>query len=137
MAALDAMLLLQRANGPQGLQHIARERGDVSAPQLGKRGGVSMRVLTDLELGQREAEGLHLPDQMLQPAVGEARRTAIAGRSLQRAQLRKELGRIRVGARAGNAGRAQPCADRRQPLAERLVHSFACHRCEQRRGSAL
>ena len=63
-AALDAG---DRAHRHQHLLRLGRELAP--APHLLQRTLVDPAVLADLQLGQMEAEGLHLPDQVLELAV--------------------------------------------------------------------
>src|SRR5713226_4903238 len=58
---------------------------------LGQGQRMHVAVLANLELSQVKAEGLRLPDEMLQLAVSLARRACTRQRDLNAAQVRDEL----------------------------------------------
>jgi hypothetical protein len=83
---------------------------------------VNLRVLAHLELGEVEAVGLDLPDEVLQAAVGVARGPGLGERGLQGAQFVEQFfgrGVAEVGvARARGFDAAR---DEQQHAAVRLV----------------
>ena len=60
----------------------------------GKRFGVHLAVLADLELGQVKPEGLRLPHQALHLAERDARSSSLFQRATQDAEVTQQLGRL-------------------------------------------
>ena len=91
--------LRDRAEDVEHLFGLRAERGALFARRdaLGEHLRVHGRVLTHLELGEVEAEGLDLPDQLLQVTVGLAGRAGRDERVLHDAQVGQQVRGVAVG----------------------------------------
>ena len=94
----NAVLALDLANGAEGVQHLAGHGRKLAAlapaavlADVGEGAGVDQGVLAELHLHHVEAEGLGLPDELLDGAVGRAGGTRLGKRQLDAAQVGDEV----------------------------------------------
>ena len=90
----NAILALDLADGAEGVQHLAGHGRELAAlapaavlADVGEGAGVDQRVLAELHLHHVEAEGLGLPDELLDGAVGRSGGTRLGQRELDAAQV--------------------------------------------------
>ena len=122
-AAGGAESFLQRGHDAQRIEDVASGLGAATAgADLSEGELVECAVLPDLELSEMKAEGLCLPQQMLNLAKGQARRAGrgqrIAGRAQVGPQLRRRVIRKLAIARAS---RTDPIRQVQHEDAVRLV----------------
>ena len=95
MRHLLAVALLDRADGTEGVDDLARHGLQVAVDtvlvDILEGAGVHHGVLTELHLDHMEAEGLDLPDDGLDRAVGSTDGTAGGQRALDDTQVLQEL----------------------------------------------
>ncbi len=122
----DAEPLLHGAERTVGVEDLAGALGQLAVDallrDLGERGLVHLRVLAHLELREVEAEGLHLPHELLQVAVRGTRCAGVDERRLHDLQVGDELLRLAV-AEVGvtTAGRGHAAGDREHRRTVRLA----------------
>ena len=101
-AGVDTVPLLDRGDSRQRVEHLAGLRRQLPVgpwrreAQFLQRRRMHGAVLTDLKLGQVEAEGLGLPDEVLKLAVGLPVGSRCRQRALDEPQVGDEFGRAGV-----------------------------------------
>ena len=95
---LEAVALLDGTEGAEGVEHLVRHRLQFAAlavqtvlADIRKGAGMHHGVLTELHLHHVEAEGLGLPDQILQRAVSGTLGTGGGQRTLDHLEVGEEV----------------------------------------------
>ena len=137
-AGLHSEALLDPGDDPDGVQDLAGAVGQLPVgavlAQFGQGRGVHLAVLADLQLGEVEPEGLGLPDEVLELAVGLPVRPGGGQGLLDGAQVGEERLGVRVGqVGVALAGGAQPGGGVQQEPAVRLVGRAVGDLRQQRR----